>query len=520
MYGHVLSGGLRGIESFLVRVEADVSNGLPCMEMVGLLAGEVREAKERVRVAMKNTGLTLPVAHITVSLSPADVRKAGNAYDLPIAVAILLSMGKLPERCAEKTLIVGELGLDGELRPVSGVLPMVMRALKEGVRDVLVPLENGEEAAMLSEARVFPAQSLKEATELLRASEAEREKAGEKMRQKIREIHTLKNSAENTKKISPKRPDFSEVKGQSAARRAAEIAAAGFHHLLLVGSPGAGKTMIASRLSGILPPLSMEEALEVTAIRSVAGLVKQGEGIARERPFLAPHHTVTKAALTGGGMGIRPGALSLAHKGVLFLDELTEIRREILDVLRQPLEEKKIRLSRGAHTVEYPADILFVGAMNPCPCGYYPDRSKCRCTDSEVRRYLGRISGPLLDRIDLCVETSEVGYSSLRDAGEGESSEKIRRRVERAVKRQQQRYAGTGIRFNAELGVKDTDTYCSLGKAEERLLKQAFEKKSLSARAFHRLLRVARTIADLDDSDRITTAHLSEAVGFRSMGAG
>ena len=506
MYSIVNSGGLHGVTSFMVRVETDVSNGLPCMEMVGLLASEVKEAKERVRVALKNSGFPLPASHITVNLSPADIRKEGNAYDLPIALSILQSMQQLPEQCAEQFLVVGEVSLNGELRAVRGILPMVMEALKNGIRKCVVPKQNVKEAGVLSDMRVFGASTLGEAVDFFKKSEEEQLILYEKP-----EVKDDEKAAETAGV-----PDFSEVDGQEGAKRAAEIAAAGFHHLLLIGPPGAGKTMIASRLPGILPPLSGQESLEVTAIHSVAGKLLKRGGLIKNRPFLSPHHTMTAASLTGGGNSLRPGVISLAHRGVLFLDEMTEMRRSTLDVLRQPLEEKKVQISRNTGIVEYPADFLLVGALNPCPCGYYPDRNRCRCTESEVRKYIGRISGPILDRMDLVTRVENLEITRLIKGGKGnESSAQIRERVLRDREIQEKRFAGEEISFNAAMGVKEVHKYCRLSAKTEESMTQAFRRLNMSARGYHKVLRVARTIADLEGAEEIGMEHIGEALLYR-----
>ncbi len=508
MFSTIYAGALRGISAYLVSVEVDIAAGLPSFAMVGSLSCEVRESRERVCVALRNAGFALPPKRITVNLSPADRRKEGTAFDLAIGVGVLDSLGYFAGEAARDTLFLGELGLDGEIKKVRGVLPIVREAAARGIRQCIVPMENAAEGAAIPGVAVRGAREIRQVLDFLRAeTDAEREKV-------MPRCEGREQTADDT--AFEGEPDFSQVSGQETARRAAEIAAAGFHNLLMIGPPGAGKSMIAKRIPGILPLLGREEKLEVTAVASVAGLTGEEMPIVTRRPFQSPHHTVTQAAMTGGGSTPKPGVISLAHRGVLFLDELPEFRREVLDSLRQPLEERQVHISRSCGSVTYPSDFMLVCAMNPCPCGYYPDRERCRCGEPKVRKYLGRVSGPILDRIDLCVELRPVDVTSLRGGG-GESSRQIRERVLGARKLQEQRFAGTGYRFNADIDAADLERFCPLGREERECLEQLYHARQLSARSYHRIWRVARTIADLEGAEHIRTEHLLEASFYRPV---
>ncbi|MCM1045895.1 MAG: YifB family Mg chelatase-like AAA ATPase [Candidatus Gastranaerophilales bacterium] len=505
MYSKILSGALSGVQAYLVGVEVDIASGLPSFNMVGSLGGEVRESRERVSVALRNAGFSMPCAHITVNLSPADRRKEGTAFDLPIAVGILQSMEYFQAEASSTTLFLGELGLNGELRQVRGVLPIVQEARRQGIKECIVPMENAREGAVVPGITVRGARNIGEVFAFLRAGRDDSvlEAAF------VDVARLMEDERENDE-------DFSQVNGQENAKRAAEIAAAGFHSLLMTGPPGVGKSLIAKRIPGILPPLSMEECLEVTALYSVAGAL-EGAALKTERPFQRPHHTVTQAALIGGGMYPRPGLISLSHRGVLFLDELPQFSREILDSLRQPLEDNKVCVDRVQESVFYPAEFMLVCAMNPCPCGYYPDLNRCRCTEPQIRKYMGKVSGPIMDRIDLCVELRPVEFAGLHAGKRGESSQCIRERVLAARKRQKERFEGSGYRFNSDIQASDVERCCFLGKKEQSCAEQIYDSLQLSARSYHRLLKVARTIADLEGAEEIREEHLLEAACYRPV---
>lgn len=507
MYSTVMTGALQGVSAYPVSVEVDVSPGLPTLSLVGSLSPEVREAKERVGVALRNAGFQLPVGRITVNLSPANQRKEGTAFDLPIAVGLLAAMNRIPGKRVENTLFLGELGLDGEIKGVAGVLPIVREAAAWGVGQCIVPAVNALEGALISGIAVRGAASLQELFSFLLAGGQEREE--------MLPVVKLDAGKLFQEKAVKKALDFSEVNGQETAKRGAEIAAAGFHNLLMVGPPGAGKSMIAKRIPGILPPLALEESLEVTSIFSVAGLLKEGETLVTKRPFRSPHHSISLAALVGGSTIPKPGMISLAHRGVLFLDELPEFQRAALDSLRQPLEEREIHIARVNGTVTYPSDFMLVCAMNPCPCGFYPDRNRCRCTEPQIRRYMGKVSGPILDRIDLCVELRTVDIASLKNCKKSESSEKIRERVVAAREIQKERFQGTKYRFNGDIAAADMEHFCALGEREQQYMEQLYQSLNLSVRAYHRILKVARTIADLAEAKAITVEHLLEASFYR-----
>ena len=503
MLASVKSYGLLGIGGFGVRVETDISNGLPAYETVGLPDAAVKESKERVRAAIKNSGFKFPTVRVTVNLAPADMRKEGALYDLPIALSILAASGQLGDRPDLSGVFVGELALDGSVRAVSGVLPMLIAAADQGEASFYVPLDNGAEASYLPNAAVYAVPTLRALAAHVQGLEA---------------IAPVPPSAWDTEAPAFE-ADFAYIKGQQGAKRAAEIAVAGGHNLLLIGTPGSGKTMLARSIPSIMPDLTFQESLEITKIHSVVGATR-GRSVIRTRPFRAPHHGASAAALVGGGTKAQPGEISLAHYGVLFLDELPEFGRDVLEALRQPLEDGCITISRAAYTATYPAEFVLVAAMNPCPCGNHGSRvNVCRCSAAQVARYRGRISGPLLDRIDMQLEMPEVGYAELSDASGGEPSSAVRARVNAARARQRARFADDGILMNAQMSTSMIKRYCVPDAASEKLLRQAFVQWKLSARAYQRILKVARTIADVDGSDAVLAQHYAEAIQYRCLDA-
>ncbi len=508
MYSSILTGSLYGIEANLICVEVDISTGLPGFSMVGSLSGEVREARERVQVALKNAGFDIPPKKITINLAPANLKKDGTGFDVPIAIGILQTLGYFREDATENILFVGELGLDGEIKPISGILPIVQEAARRGVKTCVVPWDNRAEGSVIPDIQVRGAHNICQLTTFLQEAAPDR-------KEELLPVQSCDARQLLEREQCCMNGDFSEIKGQEAARRAAEIAAAGFHNLLMSGPPGGGKSMIARAMAGILPPMTWQESIEVTAIHSVAGLLDREKPLIFRRPFQSPHHTISGAALIGGGVHTHPGAISLAHRGVLFLDELTEFPRNILECLRQPLEDRQVNIARAQGNYIYPADFMLVCAMNPCRCGFFPDRNKCRCSEAELEKYWSRLSGPLLDRMDMYVETSRIELEKLQSLRPGESSAQIRRRVVEAREVQEERFKGKKYSFNGDMEVGELERFCELGREEKRLMELAYRRFDLSARTYHRILRVARTVADLDHSEHIREEHLSEALAYR-----
>ncbi|MEW6428973.1 MAG: YifB family Mg chelatase-like AAA ATPase [Thermodesulfobacteriota bacterium] len=505
MLAKIHSGAVQGVEGLAVTVEVDIASGLPSFSTVGLAEGAVRESKDRVKAAVKNSGYDFPSRRITVNLAPADLKKSGTAYDLPIAAGILAATGLLRADLLPRFMLVGELSLDGATRTTEGILPMALAARDMGMAGIIVPVANGGEAALVAGLRVIPVACLADAVEFLNGDR-----------------HIADSlPAERPALSDDSAHDFADVRGQEQAKRALEIAASGGHNVLMQGPPGSGKTMLARRLPTILPDPSFDEALETTKIYSVAGLLPPGSGLLRRRPFRAPHHTISDAGLIGGGQYPRPGEVSLAHQGVLFLDELPEFRRNVLEVLRQPLEDGTVTISRAASSLTFPSRFILVAAMNPCPCSFLGSgQHACTCTAAQIQRYRSRLSGPLLDRIDLHIEVPPVPYRDLKGSHPGESSAAIRQRVAGARRRQEERFAGRkSVGCNAQMSSRDISRFCALAPDSQELVESAIERFGLSARAYTRILKLARTIADLEESETIARPHVAEAIQYRRLAA-
>lgn len=503
MFTEVGAATILGVEAHRVAVEADVSDGLPSFSIVGYVTAQVREAGDRVRTAVKNTGLSLPPKRITINLAPADIRKEGPRFDLPIAAAVLCAAGKIPEKPLKASMVLGELGLDGSVRSVSGVLSSVIMARKEGFTTCILPTDNLEEARNIDGIKLVGIGSLQELVEYCRHPKS----------------YTPPQTGNRAACTAKSVPDFADIHGQEEVKRAAVLSAAGFHNLLMIGPPGSGKTMTASRIPGLLPDMTREESLEVTQIYSVAGQLPPQASLICHRPFRAPHHTISPQALAGGGRIPTPGEITLAHRGVLFLDEFPEFSTTSLEILRQPMENKTIVISRSAGTVTFPAEFLLLAAMNPCKCGYYPDMNRCSCSAKDISHYLQRISQPLLDRMDLCVEVPALSYDELRSAGKStQNTAVMKAKVQSAVTIQNRRYAGEMFFYNSQIPAARLREFCEMTVEAEELLRQMFGRMGLSARGCHRLLRVARTCADLSASEKIEKEHILEACCFRNAG--
>ncbi len=513
MLATVLSSAMLGIDAYIVKVEVDVAGGMPSFSTVGLPDNAIKESRDRVTAAIKNSGFYFPPTRITANLAPADIRKAGSAFDLPIAIGVMAATNQVNLARLENAIILGELALDGSIRGIQGGLPIAIAAKENGIQNIILPVENAKEAAIVEGVNVYPVTNLTEAAAFLNSDKEIEPESHTSWR-----MPHAHSPTDGHNEHSEAHLDLLDVKGQEHVKRAIEVAAAGGHNLIMIGPPGSGKTMIAKRIPSILPKLSMDESLETTKIQSIIGILPSDTPLIVTRPYRSPHHTISDAGLIGGGKVPRPGEVSLAHNGVLFLDELPEFRRNVLEVMRQPLEDLQVTISRASASLTYPANFMLVAAMNPCPCGFFSDPTRdCKCSPNQIQNYVSRISGPLLDRIDIQVEVPAVKYAELANETTGEPSAHVQERVEKARQIQHQRFADTAIHANANMESKQIREYCKIDSQAQELLRVAINQLGLSARAYDRILKVARTIADLDENPHIEALHVSEAIQYRSL---